>query len=280
MSVFEKYRKNHPFLVCIDSDGCAMDTMDIKHFQCFGPCMVREWGLEKWEDVLLEKWNEVNLYTMTRGINRFLALAKTLEEADEKYCRIEGMKELAEWTRTAKALSNQTVKEAWEQTGNPVFQKALAWSEAVNQSITRLPKASKKPFPGVKEGVFLAHDQADVAIVSSANADAVLEEWDMHGLMEAVDICLTQNEGSKAFCIARMLDMGYEKDHVLMVGDAPGDKAAAESNGGLYYPILVKHEEESWRRFASEALPKFLDGTYEGEYQQNRIREFEENLKG
>ena len=25
------------FIVCIDSDGCAMDTMDIKHIQFFGP---------------------------------------------------------------------------------------------------------------------------------------------------------------------------------------------------------------------------------------------------
>lgn len=280
MIAFEKYRKNHPFLVCIDSDGCAMDTMDIKHFRCFGPCMIREWGLEKWEEALVEKWNEVNLYTMTRGINRFLALEKILEEADEKYCRIEGMEELAKWVRNAKALSNQSVKEAWEQTGNPVFQKALSWSEAVNLSITNLPVESKKPFSGVREAIFKAHQQADVAIVSSANADAVVEEWDMHGFMEAVDICLTQNEGSKAFCISKMLEMGYEKDHVLMVGDAPGDKTAAKTNGVLYYPILVKHEEESWRRFVDEAWPRFLAGTYEGDYQQKLNREFEENLKG
>ena len=26
-----------------------MDTMDIKHIKCFGPCMVEEWGLSEWE---------------------------------------------------------------------------------------------------------------------------------------------------------------------------------------------------------------------------------------
>ena len=66
----QEFKKTKDYLICVDSDGCAMDTMDIKHFRCFGPCMVEEWGLEKWAGPILERWNEVNLYTMTRGINR------------------------------------------------------------------------------------------------------------------------------------------------------------------------------------------------------------------
>lgn len=34
----------HPscdFLICIDSDGCAIDTMNIKHIRCFGPCFIQ-----------------------------------------------------------------------------------------------------------------------------------------------------------------------------------------------------------------------------------------------
>ena len=53
--LFESFQRKKEYLICIDSDGCAMDTMDIKHFQCFGPCMVREWGLEQWEEALLER---------------------------------------------------------------------------------------------------------------------------------------------------------------------------------------------------------------------------------
>lgn len=48
-----QYKKTKEYLVCVDSDGCAMDTMDIKHFRCFGPCMVKEWGLNKWENEIL-----------------------------------------------------------------------------------------------------------------------------------------------------------------------------------------------------------------------------------
>ena len=96
--------------------------------------------------------------------------------------------------------------------------------------------------------------------------------------MDSVDVCLTQNVGSKASCIGKMLGYGYEKNHVLMIGDAPGDLKAAQKNGVLYYPILVKHEKESWQRFVMEALPKFLEGTYEGAYVEEQIQEFKENL--
>ena len=87
----KNYEKKKEFLICVDSDGCAMDTMDIKHIRCFGPCMVEEWGLGKWKEPILERWNEINLYTMTRGINRFKGLAKMLGEVHETYMEIEDL---------------------------------------------------------------------------------------------------------------------------------------------------------------------------------------------
>ena len=36
MSKLSEYKKKKDFLICVDSDGCAMDTMDVKHFLCFG----------------------------------------------------------------------------------------------------------------------------------------------------------------------------------------------------------------------------------------------------
>ncbi len=278
MSVFEDYSRKKDFLVCIDSDGCAMDTMDCKHFYCFGPCMVREWKLEQWEKEILDYWNQVNLYTMTRGINRFLGLSKALTYINETYRPIPQVEILSAWAAQAKELSNASVKAMYEQTGEEIYQKAYSWSLAVNKAITELSDDLKKPFEGAPEGVRAAHESADVAIVSSANLEAVKEEWEKFGLMDSVDICLTQNEGSKAFCIGEMLKAGYAPDHVLMVGDAPGDRDAAKKNGVLYYPILVKHEAESWKRFAGEALPKFIAGEYVGDYEAARIREFEENL--
>ena len=278
MSVFDNYRKSKEYLVCIDSDGCAMDTMDCKHIHCFGPCMTDEWELGEWKEEILDYWNQVNLYSMTRGINRFLALGKVLAHVSRTYKKIPDADVLVSWTQTAGELSNASVKAAYEQSRQEIFKKAHDWSQAVNLAITKLPEELKKPFDGACEGVKAAHACADVAIVSSANAEAVKEEWEKFGMMESVDICLTQSEGSKAFCIGEMLKKGYAPDHVLMTGDAPGDQAAAEKNGVLYFPVLVRREAESWKRFVEEALPKFMDGSYKGGYQKQVIREFLDNL--
>lgn len=273
------YQKKKDFLVCVDSDGCAMDTMDVKHIRCFGPCMVKEWGLEKWQDEILARWNEINLYTMTRGINRFKGLSAALQEINEKYCKIEDLPTLMNWEKNSPELSNDAVKRAIDQNPDSVIlKKALNWSLAVNASIDELPESEKLPFKGVKEALAQAHEHADIAIVSSANLGAVLDEWKLYGLLEYTDIVLAQDAGSKAFCIGELLKKGYAPDHVLMCGDAPGDQDAAAKNGVFYYPILVKHEKESWEEFGSEALDHLLDGTYQGEYQEKKIAAFLHNL--
>ena len=94
MSIFDSFERKHDYLVCVDSDGCVMDTMNCKHFHCFGPCMVTEWGLEAWKDEILDRWNVINLFSMTRGINRFKALAVCLSEIDKQYKPIEGIEAL------------------------------------------------------------------------------------------------------------------------------------------------------------------------------------------
>ena len=60
----------------------------------------------------------------------------------------------------------------------------------------------------------------------------------------------------------RLKAKGYAPDHILMVGDAPGDRDAARKNGVLFYPILVRHEADSWAQFTQKALPSLLDGSY------------------
>ena len=71
-----------PFVVCIDSDGCAMDTMDIKHIRFFGPLAAKYFEIKD-QEVYLEEWNRVNLFSETRGINRFKGLLLSLEFAKE-----------------------------------------------------------------------------------------------------------------------------------------------------------------------------------------------------
>ena len=279
MQTITEFKKTKNWLICVDSDGCAMDTMDVKHIRCFGPCMVEEWGLQAWKEEILARWNDLNLYTMTRGINRFKGLAIALAEIDEKYTKIDGVADILSWVDTAKELSNDGLKrELMAKPQSIALQKALSWSIAVNENINALPEEDKLPFPLAKNALAYAHERADVAVVSSANLDAVLEEWEKHGLLKHVDIVLAQNAGSKAFCIAELLKKGYAPENVLMCGDAPGDMQAAEKNGVYYYPILVKKEKECWAEFISVGLDKLLTGSFGGTYQQQKKAAFLENL--
>lgn len=275
---FLTYTKRSDYLICVDSDGCAMDTMDIKHIRCFGPCMVEEWELEEWKDAILKRWNEINLYTMTRGINRYKGLVAALSEIRNTYCEIEDLDVLIKWVEESPELSNRALEAEIAKNDSICLKKALSWSIKVNQSIDKLAQEDKRPFEGVARALERAHRDADVAVVSSANLGAVLDEWDLYGLLEHTDVVLAQDAGSKAFCIGELMKRGYAPDHVLMCGDAPGDMDAAKQNGVYYYPIRVRHEKESWKEFVTEALPRFLKGSYEGEYQEEKIRQFLDNL--
>lgn len=273
-----EFCKNKDYLICVDSDGCAMDTMNIKHFRCFGPCMIREWGLEVYEKQIQQRWNEINLYSMTRGINRFKGLAAALLEVDRDYRKIPGIQIFADWAEKAPELSNRAVKERAD-AGDPdgIFTKALAWSLHVNESIDALPQESKKAFDGVREALACARQKADVAVVSSANKEAVMEEWERCGLLELVDVLCCQDAGTKKDCIAALLAKGYAPQQVLVLGDAPGDERAAAENGVYFYPILVKKESESWKEFRLEAFDKFTERGFE-DYEQSCKKKFFHNL--
>jgi len=72
-------KPKHDFLIAIDSDGCAFDTMEIKHKECFIPNIIKYWNLQpvyKYARVAAEF---VNLYSKWRGINRFPALIKVFD---------------------------------------------------------------------------------------------------------------------------------------------------------------------------------------------------------
>ena len=79
----QNFTPKKQFLVLFDSDGCVIDSMIKKHTLCFGPLMISEWGLEAYKDEIMELWEKVNLYSRTRGLNRFRALALVLKEVNE-----------------------------------------------------------------------------------------------------------------------------------------------------------------------------------------------------
>src|ERR1700733_10960772 len=72
------FTPKHAFLVGIDSDGCAFDTMELKHKECFIPHIIEFYGLQGISKYAREVAEFVNLYSRTRGINRFPGLIETL----------------------------------------------------------------------------------------------------------------------------------------------------------------------------------------------------------
>ena len=195
--------------------------------------------------------------------------------------------QLSAYSWTSHELSNRALekeiadsREKEDQKEIQILEKALSWSRKVNEQIAALPLDELQPFPGVKEALEAAHREADIAVVSSANKKAVEEEWQRCGLAPMTDVLLTQDDGSKAFCIGELIKKGYFPENVLMLGDAPGDEKAALANNVLFYPVLVKQETASWERFRPQALPKFLQGSYAGTYQEELTALFHDNLKG
>ena len=276
--VFAGYRRRHDYLICMDSDGCAMNTMEIKHRKSLAPCMVYEWDLGEYRDAIMRRWREISLYSMDRGINRFEALAKILVDVNENYKRVEDLDSLLNWVKTSKELSTDSLRREVERTGSPALKKALEWSELVNGSLKMISEKNKKPFEGVREALEAAEQFADIVIVTAASRTEIGEEWGYYDLLKHVGLVLTQETGSKEYCIGKLLEYGYQKDHAMMVGDSPIDQRAAKAEEVFFYPIMVWKEKESWEEFRNHALDKFREGTFAGEYQAEVEKEFVQNL--
>jgi hypothetical protein len=84
--------------------------------------------------------------------------------------------------------------------------------------------------------------------------------------------------GTKTEHLAMASQNRYPPHRLLMIGDAPGDLKAARANGALFYPVIPAHEEESWSKLFEEALGRFFNETYAGEYETTLVEEFEEYL--
>ena len=66
--IFDDYEVGYNWLVCIDSDGCVFDTMEIKHKECFCPAMIKHWGLQPISKYARMAWEFENLYSKDRGL--------------------------------------------------------------------------------------------------------------------------------------------------------------------------------------------------------------------
>ncbi len=74
-----EFARSHDFFIGIDSDGCAFDTMEVKHKECFIPNIIKSYQLAAVSKYVREVAEFVNLYSKHRGINRFPGLVLTID---------------------------------------------------------------------------------------------------------------------------------------------------------------------------------------------------------
>jgi len=274
-------KRENDFLICIDSDGCVFDTMEVKHKECFIPNTINHWNLQAISKYAREAAEYVNLYSKFRGINRFPALVEVIDllsaraECLERGFVPPDIGSLRAWIAAESKLGNPALIEYVKNNpGDETMRRALDWSVAVNRAIADLVRGVP-PFPHLRESLTEMRGRADVVVVSATPNEALIREWEEHDVARYVKVIAGQEMGSKKECIAYAKAHGYAAENVLMVGDAPGDLSAARANGALFYPVNPGAEVASWRRFLNESLDAFFGGRYAGAYEKALIDEFD-----
>jgi phosphoglycolate phosphatase-like HAD superfamily hydrolase len=271
------------FFIGLDSDGCVFDSMEIKQKECFCPNFINSFGLQPVSKYARDVWIFVNLYSKSRGCNRFLAvvlaldLLRGLPEVTARGVTVPKMDGLRAWIKRETKLGNPALKMEVEKTGDPDLVQVYAWSLAVNESVGKMVR-NVPPFPLVRESLIALEGKADVIVVSQTPFEALKREWEEHDIDKHIRLIAGQEMGTKTEHIAFASKDKYAKGKVLMVGDAPGDFEAAKANNALFFPINPGHEEASWNQFLGEALGRFFAGSYAGSYEQSLIAEFDRYL--
>lgn len=271
----------HDYLVGIDSDGCVFDTMELKHKECFIPNTINYWGLQGVSKYAREAAEFVNLYSKSRGINRFPALVEALEwtnkrpEVKARGIHVDIPKSLLEWMKREPKLGNPALEKEVARTNDPDLKHTLDWSKAINEAVEKMVRCVP-PFPKVRESLEKVGKQADILVVSATPNEALQREWEEHDLAKYVGMICGQELGTKKELLKASTQ--YQPNHTLMIGDAPGDYQAAKANNALFFPINPGAEEGSWERFFEEGIDRFLAGSFAGEYQAALLAEFDRYL--
>ena len=275
------YTPQHQFLVGIDSDGCVFDSMELKHKECFIPNFIHHYELQGVSKYAREAAEFVNLYSKSRGVNRFPALVEQLDWLSRRpEVRARGIpvvrpKGLIDWIARETKLGNPALEKAVGETGDPDLKQAFVWSVAVNKSIADLVRCVP-PFPNVRDCLNRFAKQADMLVCSQTPTAALEAEWKEHDIARYVVAICGQEVGSKQESLAAVKN--YAPHHCLMIGDAPGDYNAAMANNCLFFPINPGVEEASWKRLLEDGIERFFKGTFAGAYQKQLLDEFETYL--
>ncbi len=261
------------YFIGVDSDGTAFNSMIPKHKDAFIPATIKVWNLQQYTDTVFEIEERINLYSKQRGVNRFPGQLMLFEELKEKGIDVGDFSAFKKYVEKSSNYSNTSLKEYMKENPDPFLDKVMEWSTLGDKLFFEAANGMP-PFNGVKEALAEVSKFADVVVVSSASAKGLIEDWTAGGIVEYTYKIMGQENGTKKQQLKTAVDGKYSEGCVLMIGDAIGDYEAAKSVNALFYPILPGKEEESWKNFLETGTKKFLEGTFEGEYQESLLNEF------
>src|SRR5438445_9928845 len=127
------FQPKKKFFIGIDSDGCVFDSMEIKHKECFTPMFIKHFHLQAVSKYARETWEFVNLYSKTRGANRFPALSRSLNllrarpQVIARNVAVPDTKALDEWIARETKLGNAALASEVKK-GNQALSRVKEWS--------------------------------------------------------------------------------------------------------------------------------------------------------
>jgi len=276
-----RFEAKHPFFIGIDSDGTAFDSMEIKQRSVFLPVAVELWNLHAVQKPFYEIAEFINLYSVHRGVNRFQALAMALErlarrpEVLAERVVLPDYAALKTFVLSGRALSAASLADYNHALGSPFLAEVVEWSKRSDERYAQVTRDEGNPaYPLVREALARAAQNADIMIVSSSSHEALLQDWGDTHLLPFITLVAGQEMGSKAAQLNFALQGEARRERALMIGDALGDLDAARANSVMFYPIIPGREKQSWDLFFNEALHRFFQLTYAGDYEQRLVGDF------
>jgi len=281
------HKPKKDYFVGIDSDGTVFDSMELKHKDCFVGSLIRVFELATIAHEIHVVWNYVNIFSKTRGTNRFKALILTfnyLREMDrvkQLQIQLPMLKTLEDWINESKSLTNESLINLIADlplNEKLIIKTVLEWSEEVNrvvkETVFNLP-----PMQGALNAIDSLIPHADLVVISNTPLDTLHREWSENNIISKVLYVGGQETGTKTEMLTCAAKDKYEDNNILIIGDSLGDLTAAKNINSLFYPILPTREYYSWDVFNADSCNDFLNGEYVGHNEKNKIDEFKSILK-
>ena len=261
------------YFIGVDSDGTAFNSMVLKHRNAFIPATIKVWNLQQYKDTVFEIGEHINLYSQSRGINRFPGQLMLFEELQKRGIDVGDYSGFEKYVETSSNFSNAGLMDYMNEHPDIFLDEVYEWSTLGDKLFFEAANGMP-PFKWVKESLSKAYELADITVVSSASAKGLSEDWTAGGIAEYTYEIMGQENGTKKQQLKQAVGDNYSDECVLMIGDAIGDYEAAKSVNALFYPIMPGKEEESWKNFYEVGSEKFFEGTFEGNYEKELLDEF------